>query len=61
LNGTGLAREIGALRNDIPIVICSGFHPDLTLESVNIPNVKEVLTKPIAPRQLGQVIREIMS
>ncbi len=61
LNGTGLAREIGAVRTDIPIVICSGFHPDLTVENVNIPNVKEVLTKPIAPRQLGQVIRDIMS
>lgn len=61
LNGTGLAQEISSLREDIPIVICSGYHPDLSVQSLGIENACEILTKPFAPRRLGEVIRELMA
>lgn len=61
LNGSNLAREISTLREDIPIVICSGYHPEMTVESLGISNVREILTKPIAPRRLGELIRELIA
>ena len=41
-------------------MICSGFHAENISELKDVPNVYEVLRKPISPNKMGEAIRSIM-
>ncbi|WP_303721898.1 ATP-binding protein [Malonomonas rubra] len=61
LTGDMLARELLAIRADIPIVLCSGSAPEtnsiLTAEKSRAIGIREVLLKPVDKEQMDQVIR----
>jgi PAS domain S-box-containing protein len=61
LTGDVLARELLAIRRDIPIILCSGSSPEtnaaLTPEKSRAIGIREVLLKPVDKRQLQQAIR----
>lgn len=65
LTGDMLARELLALRADIPIILCSGSSPEtnsvLTPEKSRAIGIREVLLKPVGKEQMNQAIRRYLS
>lgn len=61
LTGDMLAREMLAVRPDIPIILCSGSSPEtnsaLTPEKARGIGIREVLLKPVDKQQMNQAIR----
>lgn len=65
LTGDMLARELLAIRADIPIILCSGSSPEsnsiLTPEKSSAIGIREVLLKPVGKDQMDQAIRRQLS
>lgn len=61
LTGDMLARELQAIRADIPIILCSGSSPEtnaiLTTEKSRAIGISEVLLKPVDKDLMDQAIR----
>ncbi len=55
--GTELARKMLKLRPDIPIVLCTGYSPNITKESVIALGIKELALKPLALDEMSAVVR----
>ena len=58
--GDELAGKILKLSKDMPIIICTGFSETLSEEKAASMGIKGFLLKPVAMRDLGRKIREIM-
>jgi CheY-like chemotaxis protein len=57
LTGLALAREIHRLRPDLPVVLCTGFRGVLSGEDAAQAGIREVVQKPVTPRQLARAVR----
>lgn len=60
LTGSELAKELLAIRHDLPIVLCSGMIKDSVAEEVKKNGVREYLSKPFTSLQLGEAIRRAL-
>lgn len=60
MTGDLLAREILAIRKDIPIVICTGFSDKIGLDEAKAIGVKEFLMKPVAISELSAKVRKVL-
>ena len=65
MTGMQLAREILAIRPDLPVVICSGSAPDAQSEihpdRVRRTGVRRVLMKPVPGEELSRVVEQLLS
>jgi CheY-like chemotaxis protein len=57
LSGLELAGELLKIRPGLPIIIWTGYSETLTLEKARALGIREVLAKPLAPRQLAESVR----
>ena len=60
LTGTELARELAALRPDIPVILCTGFSEMISREMAKDMGIREFLTKPVSRSELAESIRRVM-
>jgi PAS domain S-box-containing protein len=60
LTGEGLARELHALRPDLPILLCTGFYARLDEARARGLGIRECLMKPLRSRELGGAIRRVL-
>ena len=60
MTGDRLARELLAIRKDLPIIMCTGFSEKINRENIKAMGVRHLLMKPIAFRNLAEVIREVL-
>jgi PAS domain S-box-containing protein len=60
LGGIGLAREILALRPDIPIVLCTGFSETATEESAKAAGIRAFVMKPLTQREIARAVRQVL-
>ena len=60
LLGTELAREMIKIRNDIPILICTGFSERLDKETPESLGIKGYINKPVLMKELTTKVREIL-
>lgn len=58
--GDKLAVELIKIRNDIPILLCTGFSEFMSEEKIKILGIKGLLLKPIIMRDLAQKIRNVL-
>jgi DNA-binding NarL/FixJ family response regulator len=58
--GDQLAREIIAIRPDIPVIICTGFSERIGRDEAKAIGVKGFLLKPISVLQLAQKVRAVL-
>jgi len=58
--GDQLAREMLAIRADIPIIICTGFSEKIGLNEARAIGVKEFLMKPIAASEMSRKVRKVL-
>lgn len=58
--GDKLARELISIRNDIPIILCTGFSYGLTKENYKQIGVRGILTKPILRSEIAEQVRNVL-
>ena len=61
MTGTDLARRILLVRPDQPIILVTGFTPNLTAESVRKLGIRELLLKPLALLELGESVHRVLA
>ncbi len=61
MSGTDLAREILALRPDLPVLLATGYTATLTPARVQAMGIRELLSKPISVHALGTVVARVLA
>ncbi len=60
MTGLGLARQLLALRPDLPIILCTGFSETVNEQSAKAIGIREFIMKPIDRTALATVIRKAL-
>ena len=60
LTGIDLALEVRKQRDDIPIVLCSGYSPEMTMTKMRKIGISEYVMKPIDRSILAQAVRRAL-
>ena len=60
MNGTELARELMAIRPDIPIILCTGFHEEAAPHKVKALGIRDLVMKPIDMHEMAEIIRAVL-
>jgi PAS domain S-box-containing protein len=60
LTGVELAKQMFALRPEMPVILCSGYSPAVTLESAADLGIREYLYKPVLRRDLAEALRRAL-
>jgi PAS domain S-box-containing protein len=60
LTGTQLAREIGALRPGIPVILTSGHGGDDLAQRATLAGVREILRKPLQKSVLAEALARVL-
>ena len=60
LLGTELAREMIKIRNDIPVLICTGFSERVDNDTAKGLGIKGYINKPVLMKELTTKVREIL-
>ncbi len=60
MTGVELAKEILALRTDMPIILCTGFSHTASEESVRAAGIKGFVMKPLTKREIARTIRKVL-
>lgn len=61
MTGTELARELIAIRPDIPIILCTGFHKDASRQRIRDFGIRDLIIKPIDMQEVARTIRTVLS
>jgi PAS domain S-box-containing protein len=60
LTGDKLSQSILAIRPDVSIILCTGFNETITEEKAKSIGIRELIYKPLALKDLAQVIRRVL-
>ncbi len=60
LPGDKLAKELIAIRPDIPIIICTGYSEQLEAEKAESLGLKAIVMKPLLIQDLAKTVREVL-
>jgi len=61
LTGIELAQKMLTVRNDLPIILCTGFSEQVDPESLFKAGIRELIKKPVLQRELAQTIRTVLN
>lgn len=60
LTGDQLADEIKRIREDIPIIVCTGFSEKITPQNAGKQGFSALLMKPVGRREMAKTIRDVL-
>jgi len=60
LTGDELAKQLIAIRPDIPIILCTGFSTRITENSAKEIGIRALVMKPILMHQIAETIRQVL-
>ncbi len=60
MTGDRLAQKLIAIRNDIQIILCSGYSEHISEEKVKNIGIKEFVMKPLEIKDLAKIIRKVL-
>jgi len=60
LTGLELARELRAIRSDIPIALCTGYTDGVSREEMEALGIQECIRKPVALDTLVGIVRKLL-
>ena len=60
LTGDRLALSLFDIRQDIPVILCTGFSSLLTELRAREIGIRAYLTKPLSVHELGRTVREVL-
>ena len=58
--GIALAKEVLAVRKDMPIIICTGYSETLSPEKAKEAGIREFVMKPVTKKEMAQAIRRVL-
>jgi CheY-like chemotaxis protein len=61
MTGKELARELKAVRPDIPIILCTGFADSITEEQAKELGMGALITKPVNRNKMAGTIRSVLN
>jgi len=61
MNGLEVARQIHQIRPDLPIVLMSGYAPDLDHENLRLAGIGQRLDKPISLAALAEMLQRVLA
>jgi CheY-like chemotaxis protein len=59
LTGIELAREVGKLNEELPVLLCTGYSELVNEESAKTPNIRGFLSKPVEIQKLSRLVKEL--
>ena len=60
MNGADFARELLAIRCDLPIILCTGFSEKIDEKSAREIGIREFAMKPLSLQNMALLIRKIL-
>ena len=60
MTGSQLSKEILVIRNDIPIILCTGFSDIIDKHKAENIGIKDFLMKPIDRKTLTDTVRKVL-
>ena len=60
LTGDEMARQIKAIRPDIPIILCSRFSERIHAQAMEAMGISAVLMKPVTYADLAHTVRQVL-
>ncbi len=60
LTGEGLAQEVLSIREDIPIILCTGFKQKMTERYAAEIGLRALLIKPLRMREMADTVRRVL-
>ncbi len=60
LTGTALAREVMAIRPNIPVILCTGFSDLIDAERATDTGIREFVMKPYVISNLAKILRKVL-
>ncbi|THB72440.1 MAG: PAS domain-containing sensor histidine kinase [Desulfobacteraceae bacterium] len=60
MTGDALAREILTHRNDLPVILCSGYNETITGEHTERAGITRFINKPLIDQPLPDIIRDVL-
>jgi PAS domain S-box-containing protein len=61
MNGLELARQLRAVRQNVPVILTSGYAPELNRQNLQTAGVCELLEKPVSMPQLVAAVQRALS
>jgi PAS domain S-box-containing protein len=61
MTGDKLAREVLAVRCDVPIIICTGFSKLINEKNYRTKGVKGLLMKPVVMSEMAKMVRQVLN
>lgn len=60
MTGDRLAKELLSIRQDLPIIMCTGYSERVSPQNIKALGIRRLLMKPLAIRNLAVAIREVL-
>ena len=60
MTGDRLARELIAIRHDIPVILCTGYNEHISEERAQHIGIREFIMKPLDIRTLSEITRKVL-
>ena len=60
MTGDRLARELVAIRSDVPVIVCTGFSERMNHEKAEAFGIKGFLMKPVVKSEMAHMIRRVL-
>ena len=60
MTGFELAKEVLAIRADLPIIMCTGFSYVVNEDKAKAAGIKAFAMKPLTKREVAQTIRKVL-
>jgi len=60
ITGDKLIQELFAIRNDIPVILCTGFNSRITGKKIEKMGIDGLLQKPYVQSELAQLVRKVL-
>jgi PAS domain S-box-containing protein len=60
MTGIELAREVIAIRPDVPVILCTGFSDTITVDSSKTAGIRAVLMKPATRQEIAETVRQTL-
>ncbi len=60
MTGIALAREVLSIRDDIPIILCTGYSETISDSSVREAGIRAFVMKPITKKEMSEAIGRLL-
>jgi len=60
MTGDVLAQKIRAIRQDVPVIICTGYNEKINAENAGDMGIQEIMVKPVRMNNLARTIRKVL-